>query len=294
MSHKTTVLVVGGNGMLGHKVVKELAKDPTLSVMATASDKPKFDFPNVKWITNYKISKESIHDVVTKMTPECDFIINCAGLIHQRFTAQSDITEYYVMNSLLPKLLADKASNRFIHISSDCVFTGSSYLGYEESDVPDATDHYGLSKFLGEDPAKSIVLRTSIIGTELPTQTVKSGLLEWVRMQADLNVDYINGYVNHYWNGVTTMTLAKIIHQIITKDYGKCGLYHILTPDDALSKYDLVKLIAEAFGLNVRVNKFATEQFVSRELVTRKKFYNSIRHLIPSMAEQLKELAKEE
>ena len=63
-------------------------------------------------------------------------------------------------------------------------------------------------KSLGE-PENACIIRTSIIGQE---ETHKKSLLEWILLNKDKE---INGYVNHLWNGVTCLTLANIIQNII-------------------------------------------------------------------------------
>jgi dTDP-4-dehydrorhamnose reductase len=63
-----------------------------------------------------------------------------------------------------------------IHFSTDCVFTGEKGQ-YVETDLADARDTYGLSKFMGEvDYPHTLTLRTSIIGHELESNV---SLVDW-------------------------------------------------------------------------------------------------------------------
>ena len=69
---------------------------------------------------------------------------------------------------------------RLVHVSTDCVFTGTRG-NYREADIPDAGDLYGRSKLLGEvDEAHATTLRTSIIGEELAGP---HGLVGWFLSQ---------------------------------------------------------------------------------------------------------------
>ena len=69
---------------------------------------------------------------------------------------------------------------KFIHYSTDCVFSGARG-NYTEDDTPDAVDVYGLSKYLGEVVgAGALTLRTSIIGHELSSSR---SLLNWFLSQ---------------------------------------------------------------------------------------------------------------
>ena len=72
------------------------------------------------------------------------------------------------INALLPHEIAnicEKSGSRLIHISTDCVFDGKKG-SYSESDVSNATDLYGRTKYLGEvvDRPHCVTLRTSWSG----------------------------------------------------------------------------------------------------------------------------------
>lgn len=54
----------------------------------------------------------------------------------------------------------------------------------------------------------------------------------------------VNGYKNVYWSGVTTLELAKDIDLFIGEDIK--GLYQ-LSPNEKISKYDLLNLIKKEF-----------------------------------------------
>ena len=75
----------------------------------------------------------------------------------------------------------------------------------------------------------------------------------------------INGYVNHYWNGVTCLTLAKIIDTIIKKKLFWSGIKHIHSPKSC-TKYQLLLLIIEKYKLNIKVNKFKCKHSCNRIL----------------------------
>ena len=98
-----------------------------------------------------------------------------------------------------------------VHISTDCVFNGKKG-NYNEEDDHDCLDVYGKTKSLGENPDLTII-RTSIIGEEI---TNKRSLVEWVKSNTSKE---INGFIKHFWNGVTCLQLAKIIYKIITNSH---------------------------------------------------------------------------
>ena len=153
------------------------------------------------------------------------------------------------VNSLLPHILAKvkaKKNCQVIHITTDCVFSGKDGF-YTEESLHDAKDEYGKSKSLGES-ALNTNIRTSIIGEEILN---KKSLLEWVKSQ---NNKQINGYDNHYWNGVTCLELAKQIKNMIENKNFWNGTKHFFSPED-ISKYNLILLIKKIYKLNISVIK---------------------------------------
>ena len=92
----------------------------------------------------------------------------------------------------------------FIHISTDCVFSGKDG-NYDELGMSDAEDLYGKSKIVGEILGNNkSVIRSSIIG---PEQGSGRSLLNWFLNNESHE---LSGYRNHLWNGVTTLNLSLI------------------------------------------------------------------------------------
>lgn len=179
------------------------------------------------------------------------YVINCVGIIPQR-TNLDEVRKFIKVNTLFPHLLACCCQNlnfKMIHVTTDCVFTGLKG-DYTETDIHDETNIYGTSKSLGE-PKNCCVIRTSIIGEEINN---KKSLLEWVLSQ---NHGEINGYVNHIWNGVTCLQLAKIIDFMIYHEFFWDGVRHIYSPNK-VSKYELIQKIIEIYQLDIKINKFST------------------------------------
>jgi len=145
-------------------------------------------------------------------------------------------------------LLINKFANdlkfKYIQIGTDCIFSGKSE-NYLENSPPDATDLYGISKTLSEGNLdNALVLRCSIIGPEFRSHV---SLLEWF-IDNDINAK-INGYSNHFWNGISTLNFARIARGIIVTNSFFTGIQH-LVPVGVVSKYELLSLFKEEFQLN--------------------------------------------
>jgi dTDP-4-dehydrorhamnose reductase len=182
-----------------------------------------------------------IDDVIRRIGP--DVVVNCIGVVKQLAAAHDPIASI-TFNALLPHVVARRAA-RLIQISTDCVFSGRRGM-YAESDVPDPVDLYGRTKLLGEVGAPHLTLRTSIVGRELAGA---HGLLEWFLANRGGRV---RGFTRAVFSGVTTLELARVIGDVIERQAGLQGLYHVAA--EPISKYDLLMLFNGAFGAGVEVD----------------------------------------
>lgn len=206
-------------------------------------------------------------------------IINCMGVINSR-NGISDL-EFIQVNSVFPHLLSnmcEEIGSKFIHVTTDCFVEGTKG-NYNESFISDAKDIYGKTKSLGE-PRNATVIRTSIIGEELNN---KRSLLEWVKSNRGKEV---LGYTNHVWNGMTCLQFAKICKYIIDNKLFWLGVKHLYSPE-AITKYELVKLISKIYDLNIKVISHETETVCDRTLTS---IRNEIMIDIPSLETQLIEM----
>lgn len=166
-------------------------------------------------------------------------IINAVGVLNQ--FAEQDPVAAYEVNGILPHrlaTLADKYGARLVHISTDCVFLGDRGA-YSETDLPDGVSSYARTKALGEVKEKGhLTIRTSIIGPEIREGGI--GLLEWFLAQKG----DISGYRKVFWNGVTTLELAKQIEKVM--DTHLSGLIHLAHPQ-IVSKYELLQVFRETW-----------------------------------------------
>jgi dTDP-4-dehydrorhamnose reductase len=245
-------MVLGGAGMLGHKMFQVLGERFDRVFCTVREDVRKPPFEQVELLQgNNVVSGVDVTDfpaleaILSAFHPE--FVVNCVGVIKQRAEAVSPIPSITI-NSLLPHKLAQMAAHwggRVVHFSTDCVFSGKRGE-YTEEDHSDAKDLYGKTKFLGEVAvANALTLRTSIIGREL---TEHRSLLDWFLAQ---NHKTVRGYRKVIYSGVTTNHLADLVASIIQDHPGLNGLYQVAS--DPISKYDLLCLLREVYQLDVLI-----------------------------------------
>ena len=175
-----------------------------------------------------------------------DVIINCIA-VTPNSNAAADPIETIKINSLFPHLIARSARShgcKLIQFSTDGVFSGKRG-NYAEHDLPDPPDFYGLSKLLGEVVGHDcLTLRTTFYGLS----SGNKGLLDWLLTQRGGNV---KGFMNYIFSGLSMGALASAVLAIIKKSVFPSGLYHLGGP--AISKFDLLTLASERFGLSITV-----------------------------------------
>lgn len=263
------IVILGGTGMLGSMVVKHLTETSKYAVDYSVRnkdiiDKRAFYFDPLDLATYNNI-------------PDSDYYINCIGIIKPNMFKNMANSVY--INAVVPYILAQKFDN-VIHITTDCVFSGEDGK-YNENSLHDALDEYGKSKSLGEPVNECMVLRTSIIGPEIRNYT---SLISWVLQQGEKE---INGYTNHFWNGITTLQYAKICEQIIDNNLYQKGLFHIHSPI-TVNKFELVSKINDHYKVGAEVIPTEAAESIDRTMTSVKPLCKKLR--VPEIFEQISEL----
>ena len=266
------ILVLGADGMAGHIIIDYL-KSKKYDVFKTSrkeSDEKSFIYDVVD---DYR----EIENAIEKIKP--DFVVNCIGVLNQ--FAEDNKSEAVLINSFLPHYL-DKLSIKyqfkFIHISTDCVFSGEKG-GYNENDFTDAASFYGKSKSLGEViNNRNLTFRTSIVGPDIKENGI--GLFNWFMKQSG----EVKGFSNVIWSGVTTLELAKSIEKSFNFDIS--GLYHLVN-NQKINKYELLLLFKKWMKKEIKVLK--DDSYVSdKSIINTRTDFN---FEIPSYEKMIEEMS---
>ena len=280
------ILITGGGGMLGHQLYKHLSAHYDTRVtlrqeLNAYTDYGLFNNNNSYPGVDLRITAQ-ILSVISDFHP--DVVVNAAGIVKQRPDGQDNIPNIEI-NALLPhrlSFLCNVAGARFVHISTDCIFSGK--LGhYKETDTLDPVDVYGYSKVLGEvaDP-HCITLRTSIIGKELLRKT---GLFEWFISRKEP----VKGFTKAIFSGFTTIELSRIIEMLIARHPGASGIYNVSS--EPISKYDLLKLIKSKMRLKTEI--IPDGEFKCDRSLDSTKFRTEFNYNPPSWEVMIEELAQD-
>jgi dTDP-4-dehydrorhamnose reductase len=279
------ILILGGDGMMGHQMFKHLSRRYDVRVtlrqgLSVYSDLGLFDKKNSYTEIDVR-SIELVGEVFSDFQPQG--VVNAVGIVKQRRAADESIPSLEI-NALFPHrlaLLCREIGARMVHMSTDCVFSGKKG-NYQESDPSDAEDLYGRTKYLGEvHNSHCVTLRTSIIGKELSR---KQGLLEWFLAQRGR----VRGFENAIFSGFTTLEFSRIIEKILTEYPEKAGLYHVSS--DPISKFQLLALIKKEMGLDIEI--IPTEEPRLDRSLDSTRFRREFNYTPPTWEQMIEELSK--
>ena len=284
-----TVIILGASGMLGHMLVRVLS--PHHRVVGTTSSQYNAGSPLAKlldrdsWISGIDVrSFNRIDQLVRETQP--DVVINCVGVIKQKMESSS-ITDAITINSLFPHHLANLCQShncRLIHFSTDCVFEGTSGIK-RASDTPNATDLYGTTKRLGEIAfGDSITIRSSIVGAQI---VGNESLFQWAISQKGKS---IKGFTGALYSGLTTMTMAKVILEIVDNFPQLSGVQQIAS--EAITKHDLLCKLNIALDLSLKIS--ADNTLVCDRTLDGSEFAHQTGIEIPTWDEMIEEFASDQ
>ena len=281
------ILILGGNGMIGHHLVQSLSQHH--HVKAT------FRQPNTISLTQNVLDADDIisnidvryiqHLETVLGNYEPDVVINSTGVTKQLVEKSGMINTIHV-NSLFPHQLAQLCEQykcRLIQFSTDCIFNGTKGH-YDENDNADAKDVYGRSKFLGEVDANHVVtLRKSTVGLELGP---KHGLVEWFLSQHG----EVRGFTNAVFTGLITSELVHVVHRILTEFTSLSGIWNVAGP--RISKFDLLTCLQQQLQKDdVTIKRDDT--FTCDRSLNGSKFERETGYIAPSWDQMLETLSNE-
>lgn len=276
------VLILGGSGMLGHKLWQACAprfdahvtfRGPAAAYARTGLFDPA---RSIGGVTAQDF--DSVARAFAVARPEA--VINCVGVVKQDAAAKDPLTSIAV-NSLFPHRLAQlarAAGARLIHLSTDCVFSGRGGH-YAEADAPDASDLYGRTKLLGEVGGENcLTVRTSMIGRELAGA---HGLLEWFLSQEGGRV---RGFRRAVFSGFTTGALAGLLARVVGERPDLSGVWHAAA--EPINKFELLSMVKEIYGLRVEIEP--DESFVCDRSLDGSRFREATGLVAPAWPEMIR------
>lgn len=243
------ILVTGSNGLLGQKLSTLLLQYESVFPILTARGKPAAPLHRSRFYSLDITEKDEVLRVFTESKP--DVVINTAAmtLVDQCETQQeacwnSNVT---AVENLISGCKAINA--RFIHVSTDFIFDGSTGP-LDESARPNPVNFYGKSKAAAEElilasEIHSCILRTVLV-YGITHDMSRTNIVLWVK--ENLEQGKTIRVVNDQWRTPTLAEdLAKGCYLAALKK--ATGIFHI-SGKDFMSPYDIAIKTANFFNLD--------------------------------------------
>lgn len=234
------VLITGANGQLGSELCRALTGDTII-----AMDLPSFD-----------LASEQVTEQIVEARP--DVIIH-AGAYTDVDGAEREperATAVNVSGTERVARAAVRTGARLVYVSTDYVFDGLQQVPYREQDIPHPVNHYGLTKWQGEQAvlssgAKALVVRTAWLFGRAGKNFAKS-IMQAAQSQPCLKV------VNDQ-RGCPTYAedLAQAVVFLLHRDVD--GIVHV-TNSGACTWHEFAEAIVQEMGLAVPVLPITTGQ----------------------------------
>lgn len=169
----------------------------------------------------------------------------------------------YAVNVLGTRYIAEAASKlgaKLLYVSTDYVFDGRKNEPYEIWDPPNPINHYGYTKYLGEEEVKKLVenyfiVRTSWVFGKHGKNFVKT-MIGLAKEKREIKV--VNDQVG---SPTYTKDLAKLLVDMIQSE--RYGIYHA-TNEGYCSWYEFAVDILKLANMDVKVIPVSSEEFPSK------------------------------
>ncbi|NEU32304.1 dTDP-4-dehydrorhamnose reductase [bacterium LRH843] len=238
------ILVTGYTGQLGYDVVQEGMKRG-------------FEMIGVGSKDLNLINEQMVYDYVKAVKP--DAIIHCAAFtaVDKAEIEKEICWDINVNGSTYLAKAAKEIKARFMYISTDYVFDGFDKVPFKETDKPNPTGFYGLSKFEGEKVVQSLltdwfIVRISWVFGRNGNNFVKT-MLSLSETHNELNV-----VGDQFGSPTYTLHVSRLLLDMIQTD--KYGIYHA-TNEGYCSWAEFAEEIFQLMGKKVKVKFIKTEEY---------------------------------
>ena len=243
------VLVTGGNGLLGTKMVELLLAEgrQPISVSLEPESLNRFlgDFP---YYTLDITDEGAVRDLLGRLRPEA--VVHTAA-----FTAvdacetQRDLSwRVNVEGTANVAAACREIGARLAHVSTEYVFDGENGP-YTEEDLPHPISHYGLTKLESEKAVRErcsdwVIGRTTVLFGYAPN--VRPSFVAWMvdKLSKGERIRVVDDQVS---SPTLADNLARMLLALL--DSGRVGVYNTVG-DTILDRYAFAVMIARLFGLD--------------------------------------------
>ena len=244
------ILITGANGQLGNEIRVASAHFPQFRFFFT--DVTELDICN----------REAVHAYMAEN--HMDGIVNCAAYTAVD-KAEDDAETCYRINRDAVKNLAEAAREYkldIIHVSTDYVFDGKSYLPYTEVMPVNPSSVYGKSKLEGERILmeicpEAVIVRTSWLYSSFGNNFVKTML------RLGQERDMLNVIFDQVGTPTYAADLAVALLSILAAGKPAGGIYHY-SNEGVCSWYDFTRSIHQLAGISCDLVPIESKEYPVR------------------------------
>lgn len=234
------ILITGATGQLGSELCRALGHETVIP-----KDLPDFD-----------LTRSDIDEQIADASP--DVIIH-AGAYTDVDRAEREPELAAAVNVKGTEEVAKAAARvgaRLFYVSTDYVFDGAQRVPYQEQDTPNPLNHYGLTKWQGEQAvlssgAKALVVRTAWLYGQHGKNFVKA-IMRAAQEQSVLHVVQDQRGCPTY-----AKDLADAFVSLLDRDVE--GILHVANRDNC-TWHEFAEAIVQEMGLSIPVLPITTSQ----------------------------------
>lgn len=241
------IIVTGANGQLGSEIRLISANDSNSFVFIDIED---LDLTQGNEIRKYLEAQNP------------DFIINCAAYTAVD-NAEEEVDLAFQINAEVPRIFVEfcnSSSCKLIHLSTDYVFSGKSFVPLKETDETNPESKYGKSKLKAEEylanSPNALILRTSWLYSSFGKNFVKS-MINLMKEREELKIVF-----DQIGSPTYAADLAGTILKIINSEDSKFvpGIYHY-SNEGVASWYDFAFEIRELLNIECKLFPIETKDY---------------------------------
>lgn len=240
-------LVTGANGVLGSRLVNRLLARGHSVVASARESAPRF--PGLaRYISADLADVAAIKRLVVEATP--DVVLN-AGAMTDVERCEGAPALAFGANVLGPAALAEatrESGALLVHLSTDYVFDGQAGP-YSESDVPNASGVYAVTKHMGEQAVRTLggawaIARTAVVYGWPPLSRPNFGawLLQSLRERRPIKL-----FSDQFVSPTLASNLADMVVEVAERRL--CGMWN-LAGAEVVDRVTFGRALALAFGLD--------------------------------------------
>ena len=251
------VLITGSNGQLGNEIRVLSNQFPEFEFIFTDVDE--LDITN----------PEALNSFFEVNHP--DILINCAAYTAVD-KAEDDRDNAFIINEYAVGLLGEMAHRfgaRMIHVSTDYVFDGKSYIPYTEEMPVNPSTVYGQSKQAGDALLMQVCSQAAIVRTSWLYSSFGNNFVKTMRRLA-AEREQLTVIFDQIGTPTYAADLAKALLIMAKSSDFVPGIYHF-SNEGVCSWYDFALKIIGLSGLNCKVLPIESKDFPVR---TPRPFYS--------------------